>query len=136
MNIGFGMGQTCATGRKTRLPFNRLHDNGGMPKTTLDGFGRRKPWTLDCLDDEFSNDNDSKFNEQLALHNNTQEQRTIDEKKCVIHTQTINERMSWMIHIMNGKIYNKFPATYERVQHGVLYLVVPFVTSWKYVPVE
>ena len=71
------------------LPYNRQHDNGGRPKTTLDGFGRRKPWTPDCIDDEFHNDNDSndddemgfevRFNEHLALHNNTQEQRSIDD---------------------------------------------------------
>ena len=74
------------------LPYNRLHDNGGKPKTTLDGFGRRKPWTPDCIDDEFDNNNDSnddddmgfevRFNEQLALHNNTQEQRSIDDKNA------------------------------------------------------
>ena len=75
------------------LPYNRQHDNGGKPKTTFDGFGRRKPWTPDCIDDQFGNDNDSNdsndddemgfevtFNEQLALHNNTQEQRSIDKQ--------------------------------------------------------
>lgn len=68
------------------LPYNRVHDNGGRPKTTLDGFGRRRPWTPDCIDvdDECDADIDFgvRFDDRVSLHNKSHEQRKIDDENA------------------------------------------------------